>query len=58
MEKGAGARDFIDVLVKAANPDIFSSYDVLNDLYSSSKAIQTDLLMEFDYQPEGPVSGL
>lgn len=58
MEKGAGARDFIDVVVKAANPDIFSSYDVLNDLYSSSKAIQTDLLMEFDYQPEGPVSGL
>lgn len=56
VEKGAGARDFIDVIVKAANPDIFSHYDVLNELYSSSKATQTDLLMEFDYQPEGPVS--
>ena len=30
VEKGPGARDFIDVLVKAANPDIFSHYDVLN----------------------------
>jgi len=51
IKKGAGALDFVHVAVKAANPDVFSSHEVLNDLYSSSKATNSNLFMEFDYQP-------
>ena len=50
-KKGAGAFDFIGVAMKAANPDVFSSREVLNELYSSSKSTEVEWMMEFTYEP-------
>ena len=50
-KKGTGVIDFLGVAVKAASPDIFSSSEVLNDLYSSSKSSDVNWMMEFNYEP-------
>ncbi|SCY37820.1 hypothetical protein [Desulfoluna spongiiphila] len=49
---GAGAFDFIGAAIKATQPDIFSSREVLNDLYTSSKSSEHAFIMDFNYTPE------
>jgi len=57
-KKGAGAFDFIDVAIKAGNPDLFSSKEVLNDMLSTSKADDLVWKMEFNYTVEDPPEAL
>ncbi|VFQ46793.1 hypothetical protein [Desulfoluna butyratoxydans] len=49
---GAGAFDFIGAALKATQPDVFSTREVLNDIYASSKSSEHSFIMDFNYTPE------
>lgn len=46
------AAKFLEFLLKAANPDIYSKQNVLSDLYALTKTEKINWNLEFSYQPE------
>lgn len=46
-----GAEAFLGVILKAANPDVFSSHEVLSDLFSATRKERQSWRLVFTYQP-------
>lgn len=49
VDKGADA--FLSVILKAANPDVFSSHEVLSELFSATREERKSWRMVFTYKP-------
>ena len=50
-KSGAGAFDFIRAALKATQPDLFSSREVLQEIYTASKSSDLAFVMNFNYTP-------
>lgn len=46
-----GAASFLGTLLKAANPDVFSTQDILSDLFSATRTDRQSWRLVFTYQP-------